>query len=602
MNRELWILSNDMQSTLDTLSLDSVTVEETREIGKPRQIKVTHPIREFPDDKITRYLEVIRQGNKLWWPETPDGDPCLYVINSSITIDPILNQIVFTAEDVSVELSYLPPLEFPTYFSDKFTHGRSSAWVDVKTGGSVSITSKGKMRLASNTSGAYYTYVPVTGAFTASVWTKPVQFSTNGVASGILIHGTQGYLYGYQIIRRKNESGAHKMDVWRADNGVWTSLASINDDLYATKLLRTTYDGTTISFEYSSNNGKNYSDIYSETSPYTPAGVGLKAWNGMVCDFDDFTVFTPDGFQKTVNPSFLGNVTQGLFTYDASGGVSSTTVFLGGYLSPMNILREIEAQTGYEFDFWYDYDPASTPPLKRYFQLKERIGTTYDVVLDPLEDFSEFRIVEDEGEYYSQAVPIYKESNDPMKIQNVLDAIHKYKNLGISIGTSLPSYVNEIDDGRPIMGPTKPAPYSKTSGSIVVLGTDTIADYRTVYKPDGSSLGGKTLYVENTEANEYNMYWKTAEALQEKNTPTIHVEGKVNAASLQDLEVNLKVGDIVKVKLPWGADLVELRVEKTVKSTDDLSSFTAELGNRNITAVNKWLSRFKPTGAPGKLR
>src|SRR5690606_4093432 len=146
-------------------------------------------------------------------------------------------------------------------------------------------------------------------------------------------------------------------------------------------------------------------------------GIGLHAYNGFSAYFLNFHLYTPDGFKKTVNTGFLDSITQGLFTTtekDPSNPVLPNNIFLGGYLSPIMILREIEAEAGVEFSFRYEYDPT-TGVINRYLEVGALIGESVDVVLDPLYDFSEFQVVEDEGEYYSQCAPIMKEASDPSK-------------------------------------------------------------------------------------------------------------------------------------------------------------------------------------------
>src|SRR5690606_16432555 len=174
--------------------------------------------------------------------------------------------------------------------------------------------------------------------------------------------------------------------------------------------------------------------------------------------------------------------------------------------------------------------------------------------------------------------------------------------LSISQGSSVRRRVDTGEAGHPVNLGSTTAPYSKSGGSMLVTGTDTVADYRTIYKPDGSVVSGKTGYVESGSDNEYNVYWDVVDKLREVNTPAVKVEGRVKMSSLKDLGVNLKVGDRVQVKLPWTTDTVELRVEKTVKNSFDSSGFTVELGNRQVTAVNKWLGRFKPTTVSSKIR
>lgn len=609
VSNELWVLSGDHQSILDTLSLDFVRVEETREIGKPRLIKVTHPIREFPDDELSRYLSIIRQGNKVWWPETPDGDGCLYVINSEITIDPLMNQITFYAEDVGVELSYLPPVEYPTHFFDRFVHSLGTRWVTHPsyTSGSASV-SNGRLTITSNTGGTYCKYIPLEkGApFMATVVMKPLSFPNTSMDGGIRVF-RDGATGAYTWSRGKDSGGDHKKWVNYGTGSSWVQLWVGDDNLYNSLILRVVYDGSQTTFQQSMDSGKSFTDIITDNTSgrdWSLTGIGLHAYNGFSSYFLNFHLYTPDGFKKTVNTGFLDSITQGLFTTtekDPSNPVLPKNIFLGGYLSPMMILREIEAEAGVEFSFRYEYDPT-TGVINRYLEVGALIGESVDVVLDPLYDFSEFQVVEDEGEYYSQCAPIMKEASDPSKLPAMVDAFSKYKTLSISQGSSVRRRVDTGEAGHPVNLGSTTAPYSKSGGSMLVTGTDTVADYRTIYKPDGSVVSGKTGYVESGSDNEYNVYWDVVDKLREVNTPAVKVEGRVKMSSLKDLGVNLKVGDRVQVKLPWTTDTVELRVEKTVKNSFDSSGFTVELGNRQVTAVNKWLGRFKPTTVSSKIR
>ena len=604
---ELWVLSPDEKETLDVLSLDFVQVEETREIGKPRLIKVTHPIREFPDDELGRYLSVIRQGNKIWWPGTLDGDSCLYVINSEIVIDPLMNQITFTAEDVSVELSYLPPKEYPTHFMDNFTHEWSKSWQVASNRGSRSIN-KGRLLISPNKGETYTMYIPTYSGspFMVTVVSNPTAFPTAS-EGGLWLKMTGSTGWGYLFRRGKDSAGGQKKWVKVNAGSGWTTIHTSDDNLYTSMILRATYDGAQVEFECSTDGGNSFTDIVSDNVAQrgiTLDGVGLWNYNGYSCLYDDFHIYAPDGFQKVVTTGFLNDVCGGMFNVsekNPSSPILPKTVHLGGYLSPMMILRRIESEAGIEFETQYEYN-QTTGRIERTLYVTSLAGDTVDVVLDPLTDFSEFKITEDEGEYYSQAAPTFKEDFDASKLPRMLDALNKYKEMAVTSGGTIQRRVAEADEGKPVLLGETTAPYTKPEDSIIIQGNDTTADYRTIYKPDGAIARGKTLYVEVQDPNQYNIYWDLADKLAEHNTPTIQVEGKVKTLTLKELGVNLKVGDRVNVKLPWASETVELRVEKTVKSTKDRSGFTVELGNRVITAVNKWLRRFKPTPTTSKLR
>ena len=584
VSNELWVLSGDHQSILDTLSLDFVRVEETREIGKPRLIKVTHPIREFPDDELSRYLSIIRQGNKVWWPETPDGDGCLYVINSEITIDPLMNQITFYAEDVGVELHICPRWSIRRIsLIVSFILWGHGGYASSYTSGSASV-SNGRLTITGNTGRTYCKYIPLEkGApFMATVVMKPLSFPNTSMDGGIRVF-RDGATAAYTWSRGKDSGGNPKKWVSYGTGSSWVQLWVGDDNLYNSLILRVVYDGSQTTFQQSQDSGKSFADLVTDNTAgrgWSLSGVGLHGYNRFASYFLDFKLYTPDGFRKTFDATALTNLTGGLFTAverDGSSPVLPVTAYLGGYLSPMMVLREIEAEAGVEFSFRYEYDPT-TGVINRYLEVGALIGESVDVVLDPLYDFSEFQVVEDEGEYYSQCAPIMKEASDPSKLPAMVDAFSKYKTLSISQGSSVRRRVDTGEAGHPVNLGSTTAPYSKSGGSMLVTGTDTVADYRTIYKPDGSVVSGKTGYVESGSDNEYNVYWDVVDKLREVNTPAVKVEGRVKMSSLKDLGVNLKVGDRVMVKLPWTTDTVELRVEKTVKNSFDSSGFTVELG------------------------
>lgn len=88
------------------LNPEFVQIQETNEQKKIRSIKITHPIN---DDFRAYPKNWYQPGNKIWIPENQDMEACLYVIDSSFTVNYWdEDEIEVNAEDVMVELNYVP--------------------------------------------------------------------------------------------------------------------------------------------------------------------------------------------------------------------------------------------------------------------------------------------------------------------------------------------------------------------------------------------------------------------------------------------------------------------------------------------------------------
>lgn len=90
-----------------------------------RKISITHPLVDDNRSSLSRYIKLLTHGNKVWWNETPNGDPCLYVLSDNKTVDPQKNTIVVTAVEVAAELSDITPLQVGIT-----THTMDSAAID----------------------------------------------------------------------------------------------------------------------------------------------------------------------------------------------------------------------------------------------------------------------------------------------------------------------------------------------------------------------------------------------------------------------------------------------------------------------------------------
>ena len=100
------VILDPEENTICWLNPEFVTIEETIEKGKVRNIKLTHPInddyREYPENWY-------KIGNKIWIVENEDFESVLYIIDSSYTVKYGSDDLVeVNAEEVLVELNYVP--------------------------------------------------------------------------------------------------------------------------------------------------------------------------------------------------------------------------------------------------------------------------------------------------------------------------------------------------------------------------------------------------------------------------------------------------------------------------------------------------------------
>ncbi len=112
MNFSDVIILNSQEEIICWLNPEFVQIEETNEQGKIRSIKLTHPINDDFRSYPNKWYQV---GNKIWIPKNQDMDPCLYIIDSTYTVNFWdEDEIVVNAEDLIVELNYVPAYPYAT--------------------------------------------------------------------------------------------------------------------------------------------------------------------------------------------------------------------------------------------------------------------------------------------------------------------------------------------------------------------------------------------------------------------------------------------------------------------------------------------------------
>lgn len=108
--KELTIAVMDQnENPLGYLDSNCVQLTETNELYNLRLLDITHPLMDEHavegENAYSRYDTLLVHGNKLWMPQSPTGDSCLYILNADKPYDFDKNLISITATEAAVELS-----------------------------------------------------------------------------------------------------------------------------------------------------------------------------------------------------------------------------------------------------------------------------------------------------------------------------------------------------------------------------------------------------------------------------------------------------------------------------------------------------------------
>lgn len=288
----------------------------------------------------------------------------------------------------------------------------------------------------------------------------------------------------------------------------------------------------------------------------------------------------------TINSTWLNTYFGDFFTI---GTVTAGKTFLySGTIGIMDLLREIETQTGCEFQFRYEYDPE-TDVIHRYLDFTLQIGKT---IKEPIMiGYNTDNIVyeDTEADVAIAAAP----TGSPSDSQDDANAnFHKarkaFEDLAVVAGTLIPSWNKKDENGVLQPGPNVAAPFSKSAGQNYVSALENASGalYTSVYKKEKSaSKVPRTALFDSSEEDPINLYWACVDKINETLQPAI----KLTADNMADIrkitELNptyFNVGDTVALQLPGRYDKVTARIAKTSKDPREPESDKVELGNYNI--------------------
>jgi len=599
--RNIAVLTPD-EKLIGYLNDEYLTITETCEIGKLRQIKIEHPIWDNDTkESLDYYLSLLEHGNKIWWQKTPNGDSCLYVIVGERLIDPVLNKVTVIAEEAAIELSFLEPIQYENVVIDSFPGTTlNSRYVRLNSVGSVSIENdKLKLSVSTGTDArwdirdfkACHVGIPISNTpnFTISVKIES-DTQANNTWKGIgLTDGTAGKWC--RVVRKVDSSGTKiKLETPRNDIAVDVSTQPV---YFKLKL-----SAWQVTADYKTEDG-DWQNIGSVYIDFDPTHVILfvsnqfSNYNGVVGRFDDLLFIPELGIPITVDSSWISSVTGGLFQ---AGTVESTTMYYGGVATPMALLRELENQTGKTVKFRYEYSVEEG--IKRYIDIVSNPGVEHRKPIEIGYDTENITLEESEADSSIAIAPIHRTSSQE-DIQKYHEVYNQWELLSVNPGDMIPGMVIIDQDNNVIEGPKLPAPFKKDAGSKYIYDTTGASgiEYHNIFNPSTGNNIMKVYPFDVNESHPYNIYWKLVEKLYEIRQPTVKFTTNVhNISLLSDTldDTYYNVQDTVYLHINWREDKIPATVIKTEKSSIDPSKDRIELGNYQINFLSDYLSTFYP--------
>lgn len=303
--------------------------------------------------------------------------------------------------------------------------------------------------------------------------------------------------------------------------------------------------------------------------------------------------FNTSSSNITINSSFLSTYFGSLFT-PGTISASVTTFAYNGTISPMALIRKIEELTGCEFEFEYTYDSA-TNLITRTLHYKDRVGSTHTDRIRLGHNTENITLELDESDVAIAAAPIGAPSDSKQEnIDNFHASRKAFEDLVVSPSVQIPLWVTKDESGNEVNGPLSYPPYAKSAGQGYVVSpeSESAASYQLVkHKEKSSSTTPRTVYFESSEENEYNLYWLCVDKIREKQQPQVQIDA--NIIDIQGIRTGTPTryncGDTVYLQLPGYQEVVEARVQKTVKNPRTPSKDKITLGNYKINFFSEYL-------------
>ena len=633
------IVLDSNEEFLQFLDPNILELSEENEVNGLRHIDVTYQI-----ESLNNARELFKIGHKIWVSGDENLTDCLYVINTNVEKDLYLkNNVVFTAEEVLVELNYAEPfsqtdLTAKNQFTLKKTNGESSVVVNHEA--------------LNFWFGDYFTI-------------GIVQDCLSDLAARVAPKGTMNKMELLRFIEEQTSNvfiARYEKDLNTNVIHRFLDFLNPNND---NKDWNLTFEYILPPNEAEDPVADTYEDIddlddivtFPNEERYVPSIDDLVVrflHNGVVIELDDsqlsfnardigFSENNPINQLKVSYSSTGLKITCNKKTFTATGDATANLWVEGTYSvvdrAPLSVECILPNHTIVQV-----YDEANDKILYQH-EINPTCGDNHDDVLDLGYNVENITYEIDESETFNAYAPILNFDDSEFTETQMNTIISRWINLEVTKGEQIPMIIQRVTvtgtDSKPCVARTGSAtsstttaaailgtknktnnwwtlpqkrndntegtnkayeywrataywyaPFSKNQGDMFIIDeADNGIEYNHICcRPDVNNekalqyVTPKIGNCETTAEDIYDIYNTVAMALKDKRFPKINIE--VNVANYKNgLYNNYNLYDKVYVKIPGSETLTTARVTKTNKNSKNMGKNTIELGNYSINTI-----------------
>lgn len=608
------VLLDNHENFIKFLNPELISLEETSEQGKLRTLNVSYWVEDFEEAK-----EQFKMGNKLWVSDDNNLTDCLYVINTALERDYFKeNNVSFEAEDVLVELNYVPLF----------------CQTDLNSADGFNVTNTGVVTVDRNALGLWFGDYFNIGIFQKVLHDNDLK---------ILPKGTMNLMDLLRFI--ESESSNVFLTRYAKDtrsNVIHRYLDFVNpNDADKTWDLVFDYDfhlpeeSPSVGVLYQSEGVPDSEDIQNEdiddetdedteTRPEIVSPNDLKlriVKDGEVLVYKDNDEYLPLDFDVP-DLGLTGEDTEYEITLTSYINENNThcldiTVIAESYDEDEDDVTSQTVTNSFEVDLPNNIEVQlyTVEGVVFKYKINTLLGKLQDDVLDlgyNAENITH-EIVEEDT--YNAIAPIL--TSDTLNHNQLNTLVQNWIDLEVTKGSKVPMIIQKISDSSNSHSstasnywsrPIKPqdsnnsyewwrgtaywrAPFNKKHGEVFVVDDeDTGIEYNEIFRrkdidfdSDVESSSPKVGTVETSEEDPYAIFNDVCMKLKEKRYPELNIDIDVTNY-LNGKANNYGLYDKVQVKIPTFDKLVTATVSKTIKNAHDIGTNKVELSNYSINA------------------
>lgn len=616
------VILDNTEQFITYLDTEKAEIEETHEMCGAKIINLTYYLE--PEDDFRKLFMI---GNKVWVSGGDNLTNCLYVINTQTSYDVDEHMISLEAEEVLVELNYVPPAnQYEITTTNGFT---------VNTRGDVTVNRNSLEYWF----GRYYDIGIVQDCISASMSKIVVTGSMNLMSLLRYIETETGNVFVTRYEKDCNNNYIHRyLDFLNPEkqNKDWSFVYTYTfpvtntepePDTDTTGL--TDYDETDdITFDdeeltvpdnltYPTLNPSDcIIELTDQLGDIITDGEHTCQWNASSLGLtgeEDVVKFHIQHIYNTTNDEYTLTIQINTETFNLNSisGVSITSqnqldddtyytyvngtpqyITTTGQLIPDHtILRIYDNNTGRTF-YEHELDPI--------------LGDIHTEVLDLNYNVENIDYEIDETETYNACAPILTPSTEEYTRTQIETITRRWLNLSVTKGQTIPMILqrttysesthtsttsnywqrclnNTSNDGYDYWTGTAywQAPFTKKAGEMYITddapNNSTYNEIRGKYQ-SRNEASPKIANIETSEEHVYTIYNHVAMKLKETRNRTIKVETDI-ANLIDHAYNNYNVHDLVYVHVPGEDSLIAANVKRTVKNMHEINRNTVELDN-----------------------